>query len=259
MNKKTIILIVMTIVTMTISAFAEEILTNEMIIKMMSANLGDTLIINKIKSSKNNFDLTIDAIIKLKQVGVSEKIIESMMVGEVTKETVSTSSLQLPSSGDFFLTQNGKLIEIPEHSGYQKMSTGKAFFSAGMATDLYYIIDGPKASLRIPITKENLVFVSKKRLDPGVINSGDLYRLVVKGRKYRYMVLSTTAVSPNSGKIKEEYKTKYEIKKNPDNTFTITTIAPLTPGEYAFAFGSTEQPNVAFFDFGIDEVTQTAQ
>ena len=54
---------------MAVYAVAEEILTNETIVKMVNAKLGDTLIINKIKNSKTNFDLSTNAIINLKKTG----------------------------------------------------------------------------------------------------------------------------------------------------------------------------------------------
>lgn len=57
----------------------EEVLTNETIIKMVKANLGEPIIISKIENSKINFDLSTDGIIKLKEAGVGEKIIEAMM------------------------------------------------------------------------------------------------------------------------------------------------------------------------------------
>lgn len=83
-----VFLIFAAILIMAVYVVAEEILTNETIIKMVNAKLGESLIINKIKNSKTNFDLSTDAIIKLKEVGVSEKIIEALMSGgEIKNKT----------------------------------------------------------------------------------------------------------------------------------------------------------------------------
>lgn len=42
----------------------EEVVTNETIIKMVTAKLGDMVIISKIKNSKTNFDTSTDTIIR---------------------------------------------------------------------------------------------------------------------------------------------------------------------------------------------------
>lgn len=60
----------------------EEIITNATIVKMVKAKLGDTIILSKIKSGKTDFDLSTDAIVKLKELRVSDKVIEAMMGAE---------------------------------------------------------------------------------------------------------------------------------------------------------------------------------
>ncbi len=47
-------------------------LTDADVVKMAEAKLGDDLIISKIKTSASDFDTSIDAILKLKDAGVSE-------------------------------------------------------------------------------------------------------------------------------------------------------------------------------------------
>jgi hypothetical protein len=100
-------------------------------------------------------------------------------------------SVQVPASGDFFLLKNGKLIEIEEHPGYQKFLRGRAYWTKGASVDCMYIIDGPKASFRIPASKNNLVFISKIKIDPVGIQGGDLFSLATtKDGKMRYMVMT---------------------------------------------------------------------
>lgn len=69
----------------------EEIITNATIVKMVKAKLGDTIILSKIKSGKTDFDLSTDAIVKLKESRVSDKVIEAMM------HTESDSPPQTPA------------------------------------------------------------------------------------------------------------------------------------------------------------------
>ncbi len=58
---------------------AAEVLTNDTIVTMVKAGLGEELIVSKIKISQNQFDLSTDSILKLKTEGVSEKIIMAMI------------------------------------------------------------------------------------------------------------------------------------------------------------------------------------
>lgn len=54
-------------------------LTNEQIIQMVAAKLPDDVIIATIRKSASKFDLTPDALIKLKAAGVSDAVLRAMM------------------------------------------------------------------------------------------------------------------------------------------------------------------------------------
>jgi hypothetical protein len=55
-----------------------EVITNGDVVKMVKAKLGDSIIISKIKSSACNFDTSVDALVKLKEAGVSDAVIQAM-------------------------------------------------------------------------------------------------------------------------------------------------------------------------------------
>ena len=56
-----------------------EILTNTEVVSMAQNNLGKDLIVEKIRESKGAFDVSVAALISLKQSGVSDEILEAMM------------------------------------------------------------------------------------------------------------------------------------------------------------------------------------
>jgi hypothetical protein len=56
----------------------DEVLTNSDVVKMAKAKLGDGIIISKIKTSACNFDTSVDALVKLKEAGVSDPVIQAM-------------------------------------------------------------------------------------------------------------------------------------------------------------------------------------
>jgi hypothetical protein len=53
----------------------EEIMTNDEVISLVKAGLSSPIIVNKIRTSKTNFDLSTDALIKLKQANVGDDIV----------------------------------------------------------------------------------------------------------------------------------------------------------------------------------------
>src|SRR5882724_6726479 len=62
------------------NAAREEVLTNETIVSLTKANLPPAVIVNKIKSSKTNFDTSTSELLRLKQTGVSDEVINSMVL-----------------------------------------------------------------------------------------------------------------------------------------------------------------------------------
>jgi len=56
----------------------DDVLTNNDIVKMARVKLGDAIIISKIKASPCNFDTSVDALVKLKEAGVSDAVIQAM-------------------------------------------------------------------------------------------------------------------------------------------------------------------------------------
>src|ERR1019366_3031601 len=61
------------------SAAADAVLQNQDIIKLVKAGLDDTLIIAKIGSSRCQFDTSTDALIQLKQSGVSAAVLKAVL------------------------------------------------------------------------------------------------------------------------------------------------------------------------------------
>jgi hypothetical protein len=93
-------------------------LTNADVIKMVQARLGDTVIISEIKHSTCKFDISPDALIKLKQSGVSDKVLEAM-----TEAAHSISGGRTASP-----TSNGSApTPLPENYGIYALDRGKLY------------------------------------------------------------------------------------------------------------------------------------
>src|SRR5580698_543623 len=59
---------------------AQQALTNESVLKLVKADMGDDVIVNMINSQPANFSLGTDDLIALKGGGVSQKVISAMLL-----------------------------------------------------------------------------------------------------------------------------------------------------------------------------------
>lgn len=75
-----IVLLAVISIATTHTTLAQEVLTNQSILSLVTAKVDNGVIINKIKGSDNKFDLSTDGMIGLKQGKVNEKIMEEMLL-----------------------------------------------------------------------------------------------------------------------------------------------------------------------------------
>ncbi|MDQ3063558.1 MAG: hypothetical protein M3R14_11975, partial [Acidobacteriota bacterium] len=68
----------------------DETMTNEEVISLTSAGLNKSLIIEKIRNSKSKFDLSTDALIKLKKAGVNDDVVAEMLRAKGGATTASS-------------------------------------------------------------------------------------------------------------------------------------------------------------------------
>src|SRR5438128_2029964 len=55
-----------------------EVLTNDEVVAMLKAGLSPTVIVNKIRTSKTKFNLSTSELIRLKQAGLDDEILQAM-------------------------------------------------------------------------------------------------------------------------------------------------------------------------------------
>jgi hypothetical protein len=60
----------------------EETLTNGSILELQKMNLGDGVIVEKIRASKCDFDVTIDGLKQLKEAKVSDAVMQAMIAAK---------------------------------------------------------------------------------------------------------------------------------------------------------------------------------
>ena len=77
-----------------------ETITNDTVVTMVKAGLGEELINSKIKTSQNQFDVSTENILKLKREGVSENIIKTMLDVSTKTDTPEQKTLPMANPGE---------------------------------------------------------------------------------------------------------------------------------------------------------------
>jgi len=76
-------------------AVAAEVLTNDGVVTMVKAGLGDDVIVGKIRLSQAQYDLTINGLLRLKADGVSEAVIKAMIEASAGREAPGPKPAQV--------------------------------------------------------------------------------------------------------------------------------------------------------------------
>lgn len=231
------------------SVLAAEILTNDTIVTMVKAGLGEDLIMSKIRISQHQFDLSTSSILQLKSQGVSEKIIQAMMEASakqgppdqsVPQAGTSSPTAPVPTlppgmilgTSSLYVRLGDRSVEMPPVVAEVQHSLKKHFipfyFGPG---DMWHYVRGPKSVVRLTSRKP----VFHTRVNP----SGFLLtKLSYEPNKDIRYVVSTGGTYRNT--------VPFSIGKKPDESFELSPKGELEPGEYAFVHLGT------FFDFGVE-------
>ncbi len=96
------------------AAFSAEVLTNDTIVSMVKAGLGDEVIVGKIRISQGQFDLSTERILHLKQEGVSEGVLKAMLEASLPPappEAKAAEALERQAQEAIALYRQGKVAE----------------------------------------------------------------------------------------------------------------------------------------------------
>ena len=239
----------------------EEIVTNSVIIDMVKAKLGEAIIINKIKNSKTNFDLSTNSLIMLKEAGANDNIINTMMEAQNPQPNQTAQQVKdasIPPSGDVFIHQGGKLVEMEYVAGFTKNMSSPYTMGFSMKTKFVIMESGEHATMRIK-DKQPIFYMKLHPSELGLVKfDTDTYNKKI----VRYVLLvgdmwqtGGQAGAPGQGNIDFEYK------KEGNGLYKITLKNPLEKGEYGFIAQGTSSgagpwnPSSSYkiYDFGVEE------
>lgn len=277
----------LTVLTITFNIYSQQkgVFSNADCIKLAKVGLSEKLILQKINSEETcNFDLSIDELIKLKQAGVTDNVIQAMMQKQKLADknigsfsfTYNNKKYQLPNSGIYFLN-NGEFVELNSTS-ITSANSKSGFVNVKMVNEL----EGNKANYNI---QKPGVFVfafdnMNKSLNDSNSNSiknesNNSYENMIQIQQNNLLGNSNNqkAVSPNEFKLikldvsrnKRQFTGgrismfgqydasikdknigtfKYEALNN--NIFVISLGVDNNPGEYCFMYAGNIQQSTGF-------------
>ncbi len=245
----------------------KEIIKNETIIQLVKLGIGNEVIVDKIRASEVNFDVSVDQLIILKEAGVSNLIV-SEMIKSVNK---STNSLTKAHQSGIFITYvdgEGNSIEkqiIPNSiSGQKSKNLLGAAFSYGLSSvKTVAIIPNALSTIQLTNSSPTFVFYFGKS-SSNLNNSGFsfesnspnefvLIKLTSDGEQ-RIFQTGKASIGGFSFGINEKDIIAFETEQIDSETYKVTFPKELVSGEYAFLPKNSGMAGSTFtkvYDFGI--------
>jgi hypothetical protein len=267
-----------------LKVFAQtETLTNNEVVSLVKAGLSTSIIINKIRTSKTDFDLSTDALIALKQAGLTDDVVGAMFeskngktvnVAAGTTEARAVSDPNDPNAphdlGIYLFEEIGgtkKMTQLAPNVSAQNR-TGGLFTSS-----LTYGIGKVKIKANLPGTTAKLqlrdvrpVFYFYLDAKTGGLNTSSgvpstpnefaLVRFNVRSDNREVTIGKANAFGAKGG-LSDEYVVQFDAEDLGNGVFKITPKADLKNGEYGFYLINSGNSNASnaigakFFDFGI--------
>lgn len=267
---------------------AQEVLSNDSIIQMTKAGLSSTIIINKLRASHTNFDLSIDGLMRLKRERVADDVIQAMQ--EPTDAPPPASETRRPDNNDRREGPTRKLLgDVPlpkepgiyliggsdgqrqltqlEPSVYSQAKTGGMWKSAmtyGIAKiKTKAVLATPQARLQINEPRPVFYFyfdVKNSSLSGPAYaffgpttspNEFVLLKMEAKKNAREVIIMQANVFGAQSGTM-DKYAHAFDYEKLAPGIFRVTPRADLPPGEYCFAYASQIAAGFSkVFDFGI--------
>jgi len=105
-----------------------EVLTDEKVIALVQAGLGDEIIIKKIQSTQCNYDLSTPSLIELKKNGISTDILSAMLKRQNDKDTnINSGQTSFPENTEVQKENMQKHLEVTKSNkkGWMNYSIGQ--------------------------------------------------------------------------------------------------------------------------------------
>jgi hypothetical protein len=260
-------------------------LANDDVLQMVKAGFPESMITKAIDANDTNFDVSVQALMELKNGGVSQPVIDAMLSAEAKKkapEAAAKPAKEPPpdpndpksphESGIYWLSKNGtgsRMIRL-EVSSYSQSKTG-GLMASGMTMGIHKVkwkavLPGPHAALRInEATPEFWFYFDEKsqglgqssvRPEASRPEEFALTKMSASGKE-RQLVVGQASITGGSTGTRPGDTIPVNVEKVAPGIYKVTTSKALDPAEYCFVPPSGAvgygMAGGTLFDFGIDK------
>jgi hypothetical protein len=229
--------------------YAQQALDNAAVLKLAKSGLSEDLIVQTVNASAGHYDTGTDALIALKQAGITDKEVGAMLMknanpnGPAQAQMPTTIMIAAPlpalpgvtDVGVYFKDKNGQWVNVEsENVNFKTGGVMKSAFSDGLVKpDLNGHLTGPTSKLRLNTPMEFAIYTMEGQ-DAGNYQLLHL-RAHKDGREFRSMTGGVFHASSGA----ERDTVEFHAKRVASRTYILTLVAPLMPGEYGFLPPST--------------------
>jgi hypothetical protein len=211
---------------------ATEVLTNDKVILMVQAGLPPSVIVNKMRASKTNFNTSTDELIRLKQAHVPDDVINAMINPKtvpLTNTTAPTDTNGYPKEIGAYLKKDNQWIEIqPEVVNWKTGGVGKSIVTLGVVKqDINGHLDG-KSSRTLVTSPLEFIIVAPEGT---AITEYQLIKLNQHSDNREFRTMTGGVFHAKGGATNDVMP--FESQKVASRTFAITLTGPKV-AEYGF-------------------------
>jgi len=266
------------IATLPSSAQQPETLTNQTVVQLHKAGMGNDLIKAKIQHSNCSFETSTDGLITLKKAGVSDEVI-ALMLNKGTQPVQSNATIAFDdhareralepglyyfdANANEYVELDAAVLPNTKQGGFgeaMKRSISGLFNSKLKAT-----LSGISANLQISFPRPLFVFVfdhdktgfnDNNRADMNVECPNEFFLVqFIQGKNDREIVAGKGNDVGNNFGIDDRSKIPFTYKKLQKGLYEVTPSTGLLNGEYCFMFAASSASAQGIthkvYDFGI--------
>lgn len=249
---------------------AEEVLNNAGVIELKNAGLGDAVIAYKIKASKCDFDISTDALKKLKEAELSDELISVIIEHATPAPAPAKPKPPIPAiSNDPNVSHEPGLWLYQELQGNDhrmvKLRAQSSGRSSGWNKKSRAVLYGASSVLQLTTTTPTFYFYDTTRPDAAYANAGTaaedlvLAKLEVRNDKNdrRLAVGRDEFFGGHKSGLDAKGYVAVNVEKVADGIYRIVPAQELQPGEYCFVDRNTanretlKHGDIQLYDFGV--------
>ena len=256
-----------------------EVLTNGNVITMVKAGLPSSIIVNKIRTAKNNFNTSTEELIRLQQLHVPTEVLNAMVEASTATSTMASRSgagdvskvdpndpISAHEAGIYLLeVKEGERLMTQLEPSISTQSKSGGFFKSAMTYGIAKIKSKAviaNSSARVQLNNARPVFYFYFEVkNAGLSNSGNAYsgsstspnefvlvKMDQKKNARELIVGQANVFGAESGTL-DKYSRAFDYEKLAPGVYKVTPRSELDDGEYGFFYGGST-PIAAYGYFG---------